>query len=66
MKKIADTLYLFDDSPHPIFPLCFKCIYSLVYILLSHNWWQDEFQYETYQKNVLFPLPGIQVWISQF
>ena len=63
MKKFADTLCLFDVTPGPIFPLCFKCTYSLLYILLNQNWRQDQIQYETYQKNVLFPLPGIDLLV---
>ena len=49
-----------------IFPLYFRYIYFSLSILLSQNWWQDQFQY------VLFPLLGIYLlyiiscllWIS--
>ena len=55
--RVADTFYFFGESLPSIFPLHFRCIYFSSYILLSQNWWQDQFQYLT-EKNVLFPLLG--------
>ena len=58
-RHLADILHLFDDRLHSIFPLCFRCMYFLLHFLQSQNWWQGQFQYLNYQKNLLLPLPGI-------
>ena len=63
---LSDIFYLFDESPPSVFPLYFRYIYFSLSILLSQNWWQDQFQY------VLFPLLAIYLlyiisylfWIS--
>ena len=54
---IADIFYLFGDFPPSIFPLKFRYIYFLLYILPSQSSWQDHFQYLCYQKKRIISFP---------
>ena len=51
----SNIFYLFSESLPSIFPLHFRCIYFLLYILLSQNCWQHRFQFLTYQKKCIIP-----------
>ena len=57
---LANILQCLDDRTPSII---FRFIYFSLWILQSQNWLQDQFQYLAYQEYLIFPLPGIYIYI---